>query len=187
VRPLSRAVRPGLGRRGAAPGGTITRAIPLGATCYIELLECYDSALPYGQAVREALAGNRPLLGLAIEVDDIDALARRVGVPATEGTVELEDGTVGRWAAVGAGDELPFFIRYARSHRQRVEANRERVAAAGHDIEPTGIAWVELGGDEQSLREWVGAVDLDLRFVGGEPGIRRFAIATKGGAIVFEP
>lgn len=181
--------RYGLGWSGAGrhPQGTITRAIPLSATCYIELLECWDSSLPYGREVTEALAAGRPLLGLAIEVEDIEAVAERVGVRPEVGTVELEDGTLGRWAMVGAGDDLPFFISYARTHAEREEANRDRVGQAAHTIVPTGIAWVQLGGDEQTLRDWIGPTDLDLRLVGGEPGVRRFAIATDGGELVFEP
>jgi hypothetical protein len=114
-------------------------------------------------------------------------VAARLGVPPERGTVELEDGTLGTWTTVGSSDdELPFFIRYARSHAERAAANADRVGRAAHDCQPRGIAWVEPGGDPQRLREWLGDCPLDVRPVGGKAGLHRFAVRTDVGEIVIE-
>ena len=169
---------------GRHPQGTLTRSIPLAPTCYIELLEAYDRTLPYGRVVTQALARHRPLLDFAIEVDDIDAVARRVGIAPERGTVELEDGVTGSWATVGREAGFPFFIRYARSHAERERANATRVSDARHTCAPTGIAWVEITGDVDQLREWIGPTTLDIRITDGDMGVRRFAIQTESGEIV---
>ncbi|HZD18438.1 MAG TPA: hypothetical protein VE669_09885, partial [Actinomycetota bacterium] len=49
--------------------------------------------------------------------------------------------------------------------------------------EPRGIAWVEVGGDRERLRGWLGGEDLAIRVVDGAPGIRAVAIATADGEL----
>lgn len=64
---------------------------------------------------------------------------------------------------------------------------RERWAKRYDDVRhanpPGSYAWVEHGGDEAALREWIGG-DLPLRFVGGAPGLRAVAIDSLRGEIV---
>ncbi len=171
---------------GRHPQGTRVRAIPLDATSYLELLECTDDSRQYGRDVSRALAAGLPLMGLGIEVDDIDGVAQRLGIPVTAGTVEFEDGTTGHWGTVGGDDDsLPFFVRYARSHAERAAANRDRYDAAGHTCTPSGIAWVEWAGDEREIREWPGESRLDVRVVAGPLGISRVAIRAANGEIVL--
>jgi hypothetical protein len=56
-------------------------------------------------------------------------------------------------------------------------------APAEHRIEADGIAWVEVGGDEDRLRAWLGGEDAPIRVVeGGEPGVRTVAIALRDGS-----
>lgn len=181
--------RYGLGWTGTGrhPQGTVTRAIPVSPTEYIELLAIEDPAGSWSADVRSALDRREPLMGWSIEVDDIEAVAARVGVAAEHGAVQLEDGTSGTWSTVSSDRErLPFFIRYARSHRERAAANVERLREAEHDCEPRGFAWMEVGGDERRLRDWLGDCPLDVGHVGGRPGLRRFAVRTGGGDVLIE-
>jgi len=177
----------GCGDGGRHSQGTVSRTIPVSPTEYLELLAVDDPAGEWSADVTAALERGEPMLGWSIEVDDIDAVAARLGVAPERGTVVLEDGTLGTWTTVGSGDdELPFFIRYARSHEERAAANADRVRRAAHDCQPRGIAWVEAGGDPRRLREWVGDCPLDVRTVGGRPGLHRFAVRTEAGEIVIE-
>ena len=59
-------------------------------------------------------------------------------------------------------------------------------ARAGHGIPAEGIAWVEVGGDAERLHDWLGGETLPIRVAGGEPGVRRVAIAASGGEVVIE-
>ncbi len=180
--------RYGLGWSGAGrhPQGTVNRAIPVSSTEYIELLAIDDPAGAWSADVRTALDRGEPLMGWSIEVDDIEAVAERVGVAAEHGTVQLEDDATGTWSTVSSDSEgLPFFIRYARSHAERAAANVDRLRQADHGCEPRGFAWMEVGGDERRLREWLGECPLDVRHVGGRPGMSRFAVRTEAGELVI--
>jgi hypothetical protein len=59
-------------------------------------------------------------------------------------------------------------------------------ARAGHGVCATGIAWVEVGGDAERLRTWLGADELPIRLTDGEPGIHRVAVATVDGEFEIE-
>jgi hypothetical protein len=48
-----------------------------------------------------------------------------------------------------------------------------------------GIAGVDLGGDPDRLREWLGGADLPIRVLEGAPGIRAVRIASAGGELVI--
>jgi hypothetical protein len=50
---------------------------------------------------------------------------------------------------------------------------------------PTGIAWIEVAGDEHALRSWLGDFDFELRFVNGAPGLSAVAIGTGAHEIVL--
>ena len=49
----------------------------------------------------------------------------------------------------------------------------------------TGITRVDVAGDPDRLREWLGDHDLPITFVEGPPGILAVAIGTDRGEIVL--
>ena len=57
--------------------------------------------------------------------------------------------------------------------------------SAAHKTKPLGIEFVELSGDEQGMKDWVGA-DLDLRWNPGVPGIHAVGIKTEDGTILLK-
>ncbi|MBV9121540.1 MAG: VOC family protein, partial [Chloroflexi bacterium] len=62
-------------------------------------------------------------------------------------------------------------------------------ATVDHRVRPGAITWMETGGNEAELREWIGP-DIDrmpLRFVPGTPGLHAAAVATAAGEVVFRP
>jgi len=50
----------------------------------------------------------------------------------------------------------------------------------------SGIAWVELAGDADRLKEWLGDEDLPIRVIDGEPGLHRVAVTTSEAELVLE-
>ncbi len=77
-----------------------------------------------------------------------------------------------------------FWFENMELHPSRIEEGQR------HRVEPKGIAWMEVGGDPEHMRAWLGD-DNDifpkLRFVDREPGLYAFAVKTDGGEIVVRP
>jgi Glyoxalase-like domain len=170
--------------------GTANLIVPLG-TAYLELVTVVDRAVAEGTAfggrvaeAEAAAAGGGDagaLAGWAVAVQDVDAVAARLGVAVRRGRRAAADGTVLSWAMAGVDEALPrglpFFLRW-----DDAAANPARGAAA-HRIAPAGVAWIEVGGDRAELAAWLGdAHGLDLRTVAGAPpGPLRAGIAVAGG------
>ncbi len=133
--------------------GTHNRLVPLGGA-YLELLAIRDRAeaegVGFGSALLERGEG---LLGWAAAVGDLAAVVDRLGLSVM--TVSRQ----GMTAQVAGVEEamrepyLPFFI--------------ERHGDPG----VSGITWLEVGGDAERLREWLGGADLPIRVADGPPRV----------------
>jgi hypothetical protein len=142
-----------------APGGvheglgTHNRLVPLGGA-FLELLAIHDPAEAeirgFGPAL---LRRGEGLLGWAAAVEDLSVVIDRLGLSTL--TVSRQ----GMTAQVAGVDEamrepyLPFFI--------------ERKDDRG----PSRIDWLEVGGDADRLREWLGGADLPVRTVDAPPRV----------------
>jgi hypothetical protein len=165
--------------------GTGNRIVPLGGE-YLELMAVVDAGEaaggPLGPWLDAALAGGEGPVALCLRTDDIGAVARRLDTEPTAMSRVRPDGRVLAWRLAGLDgalgpDRLPFFIQWdtpAGLHPGATPVN--------HDVHPTGIVWVELGGDAGRAAATVGDAALDLRFVAGPPGVRRVGIGLAGGA-----
>jgi hypothetical protein len=62
-------------------------------------------------------------------------------------------------------------------------------ARAGGVFQAAGarIAGMEVGADEDALREWVGELPGTVRVTSGPPGVRSVAVAGAGGIEVLHP
>jgi hypothetical protein len=140
--------------------GTHNRIVPLGGG-YLELLAVADpeeaAGSPLGRHVAAAAEG---WLGWACVVEDVDAVATRLGTDV----IELSrDGFSARLTGVGealAEPALPFFL--------------ERSAGTpdpGEDADAGGLRWVEVAGDAERLRDWLGGVGLPVRVQAGAPAL----------------
>jgi len=174
---------------GRHPGwGTANRIVPLGED-YLELIAVIDAdeaaGHPFGRAVLDSTEGGDRLFAMCVATDDIEGVATRLGLEVRPGARDRPDGTVLRWRSAGMQDPrrepwMPFFIRWdvpAEQHPGR--------ARSGHAVHVTGIAHVEVAGDPDRLREWLGDHDLPIRFVEGPPGIVAVAIGADRGEIVL--
>src|SRR5207248_7702350 len=107
-----------------------------------------------------------------VGTDDLDGIAAERGLEVADGARRRPDGIVLRWRMAGlerALDEppLPFFIEWLVPAEDR--PGRSEV---DHPAGARGIAHLEVAGDEDRLREWLGGADLPVAVVDGPPGVR---------------
>ncbi len=144
--------------------GTRNRIVPLSNGIYIELLAVDDpneaSRSPVGAALQAAIGAGDGLLGWAVAVCDLEAIAARLGTPVS--TIGRE-GMTARLTGVAESltePYLPFFI--------------ERRADPETDPSPIGIGgitWIEVAGDAGRLEQWLGDAELPVRVVKGHPAV----------------
>ena len=168
--------------------GTANRIVPLG-TSYVELITVVDrdvaACSDFGRPVMDAITAGRHLVGWVVATDDLEAVSRRLGLDVSRGARTRPDGTTLTWQLAGVAralttGALPIFIEWggpADLHPGK--------APADHALVPRGIAWIEVAGNEQALRSWLGDFDFALRFVDGAPGLSAVAIDTGGQEIVL--
>ena len=152
--------------------GTENRIFPLGGG-YLELIAVAD----YAEAERSALGHElarrirergEGLMGWVVAVDDVVAEAARTGAELS--TIE-RDGLRARLAGVATAmteATLPFFIERDAG-----------IADPGDGGNVGGITWVEVAGDEQRLRDWLGDGDLPVRVSDGDPAVLAVGIGDR--------
>ena len=169
--------------------GTANRIVPLGDQ-YVELVAAVDETAAartgFGRGVLERASAGGGWFTIAAVAEDLDAVAARLGLEIGSGSRTRPDGEVLRWRSAGLDDPrrepwMPFFLAW--DVPEELHPGRAR---AGHGVRAEGIAWVEVGGDAERLREWLGGEELPIRVVEGEPGIRRVGVATSDREIVIE-
>ena len=167
--------------------GTANRIVPFG-TAYLELITVVDRDVAafshFGRPVMDAIAAGRHLVGWVVATDDLEAISRRLGLDVSRGARTSPDGTTLSWQLAGVAralttGALPIFIEWGSAdlHPGKAEAD--------HRQAPRGIAWIEVAGNEQALRSWLGDFDFELRFVDGAPGLTAVAIGTGAHEIVL--
>jgi hypothetical protein len=149
--------------------GTHNRIVPLGGG-YLELLAVADAAEAAGSPLGAAVARRietvgEGLLGYAVAVEDVRAVAVRLGVEVSTIT---RSGFTGTLAGVGEAMRepcLPFFLE--RGHG---------VPDPGAGADAGGIAWLEVSGDAGRLDRWLDGAQLPIQVVAGEPAVRALGI-----------
>lgn len=165
--------------------GTANRIIPVGRGQFLELMAVADneSRHPLATVLRNIVSGRDRLFASCLRPKDLDAVAQRLSLTVITARRRNPDGTDHEWRLAGVDaalgpDRLPFFIDWGTSpgwaHLQ-----------PHHTMEADGIAWLEVGGDEARVREWIGDESVPFRVVAGEPGPHAVAIATADGQIVL--
>ncbi|MEO8422291.1 MAG: VOC family protein [Actinomycetota bacterium] len=164
--------------------GTANRVVPLGDD-YIELIGVVDpdqaTGTVFGRTMLELPADGDRWFAICLASDDVDAIARRLELAVEPGSRTRPDGAELRWRGAGLESPerdpwLPFFITWdtpPELHPGRTSAD--------HPSGADGIAWLELGGDQSRLSDWLGDADLPIRVVDGGPGLRAVSLRTAGG------
>lgn len=171
---------------GRHPGlGTANRIVPLGDT-YLELIAVVDgdaaAANPFARWVAEVARREPQPLGWAVRTDDLDSVARRLGLTAERGSRARPDGTVVRWRLAGverAVDEpaLPFFIEWEPGMPLPGRAPAAHAAGAAR------LSRLGLSGDRERLEAWLGPHELAVEVAPGPPALVAVSIATRDGEI----
>ena len=153
--------------------GTANRIVPLGPD-YLELVGVVDrtkaEASLFGRLVLEAGDG---LVGWSVGTDDLDRVARRLGLEIVRGKRRRPDGVRLTWRAAGIGEAmrsrgaLPFFIQW--------EGPGELHPGGDHHA-PPGVTWIEVAAPQEQLHEWLGGAELPVRFAEQGEGITSAAI-----------
>lgn len=168
--------------------GTANAIVPLGPN-YIELLAVVDpdeaATNPNGRAMLSLTEAGGGLVGWMVRSDDLDKDAERLGLTVISMSRRRPDGVALDWR-LGLGDvvardpSLPTFIQW--DVPEDLYPGAEVVA---HRVQPSGIAWLALTGDEAQINAWVGSPDFDLRIQPGKPSVARVGVAVDGGEIVL--
>ncbi len=160
--------------------GVLSAIVPLQPPQFVELISATDRSSDVGARVAEAAATGDRLFTWAIEPVNLDAVAARLGLDPRPGGAGPA-----RWRIVGEVEHAhPFFIEFNLGRAERERGWRDAYRAAGHSSVPGAFTFLEVGGREPELRSWIGDVDLPIRFVKGEPGIRAAGIETAAGEVV---
>jgi len=140
--------------------GTHNRIVPLGGG-YLELLAVADpdeaASSSLGSRVAAAAEG---WMGWALAVDDVDAVAERLGTELIELSREGFSARLTGVAEALAEPTLPFFL-------QRGEGTPD----PGEGADAGGLTWIEVAGDAVRLREWLAGVGLPVRVQPGDPAL----------------
>jgi hypothetical protein len=178
----------------AVPGGrhagwgTGNWIVPLGPS-YIELIGIVDpveaSQGLLGPHVTSVLRDGERFIGWVVRPDRFDEAVARLGLVPSEGSRARSDGTIVRWrtadpAVTMADPSRPFFIEWLVPP----ELHPGRMQAA-HRVEPQGISWVDVQGDEPAVRSWLGDDSLPVRVTPGPPALVAVGIQTANGEIVL--
>ena len=169
--------------------GTANMIAPLGSD-YVELLGVDDedvgSKTVLGKKLLELSADGDRWFSVCLADDDIDATAARLGLTVRPGARTRLDGTEVRWRSAGIEDRgedlwLPFFISWDVPAELHPGAAR-----AEHRVEPEGIAWAEVGGDEARLRDWLGGADAPICVVDdADRRVHAIGITLRGGSEIM--
>jgi len=169
--------------------GTGNRIVPLGDQ-YVELISVLDpeeaASTDFGREMLAFLEGGDRPWAIVCRTDDLDAIAARLDLEPSDGSRTRPDGQLIAWRGAALDDPrrepfMPFFIQWQLATEDLYPGR----SPASHDVQPTGIAWVEVSGDERRLSEWLGGADLPIRVVDGPPAVRSLAIATDHGELVI--
>lgn len=152
--------------------GTQNRIVPLGGG-YLELLAVADpreaAGSVFGRGLVARLAqGGDGLMGWVVAVDDVDAVARRLGT--TISTISRAGLSARLTGLAEAMREpfLPFFI-----------SRDAGVLDPGIDGDAGGISWIEVSGDAARLERWLDVAVLPVRVVDGAPAVRAVGIGER--------
>ena len=173
---------------GEHPGaGTANMIVAVGSGQFIELLTVTDASSkhPIVPWLLDKLSNGDRLLHVAIQPDDLDAEASRLGEPVMTNQRLAFDGKrvgfrlTGIRGAFGP-DLLPFFVETTEGGEFRDGWDRPK-----HRVHAGGVRWVEFGSDPSKVRAQVGEEKLPFRFVPGRAGVTAVGLDLDGAEVAL--
>lgn len=140
--------------------GTANRIVPMGGS-YLELVEVVDRQVAARSSFGRWVAAARPddggltPLGWAVRTDDLAAVCDRLGLSASGGSRQSDDGWVLDWLLAGvehaaAEPQLPFFIQWGS------QTPLPGTTPVRHPAGQSEISRVCVTGDGERLASWLG-------------------------------
>jgi len=156
--------------------GTRNAVLSAGFGQFVELLTIADpdAGTPLVEGLKLLLRSRDRMVGACIRSRDLDADAARLSLRIIDGERHQADRVVRfRRTTPEERPDMPFFIDWLGSNAEMDPKYADGPVA--------GIAWIEYGGDETVLQDWVGDAKVPIRAVPGRPGPRRFALERRSG------
>jgi hypothetical protein len=169
--------------------GTANRIVALGEA-YIELVAVVDQAEAaeslFGSWVARASPDFAKPLGWVVRTNDLDEVARRLGLVVVAGSRAARGGQVLRWRLAGieqaaAEPSLPFFIEWEPGTPFPGQT------PATHRATGIQLARLQLDGDADRLASWLGAAhQLPITVNSGTPAVTSIVLTGEAGDIVLD-
>lgn len=171
--------------------GLANRIFPLGDGTYIEVegvadVYAFNAGNRAAHHFYTSCAEGDVFMGWCARVDsreELDRIARRLGSDVFEGAMRVRPDGKSGWSARApdtfrcwsAGLPNFFLVEDIGAHPSRLPSQYGTVA-------PGGIAWMELGGTEEEMDDYLGihSRDLGLRFNGKGHGLHAVAVHGAG-------
>ncbi len=165
----------------------MNRIVPLGDT-YLELVSVIDEAdareSVFGRWVASGASERGHPIGWAVRTDEIDAIARRLGLTVRAGSRAMPDGELLQWRSTGmeeaaAGPSLPF-VEWSPGTELP-----SRIAVK-HPTGTAAITRVLINGDTSRLAAWLGGQILPVVVRPGKLRIAGAVLSRAGSEILVD-
>jgi hypothetical protein len=180
------------------PGGNASRIFPLGGTSYIQMSGLVDAFV----ALDPAKANARKLLESVRDADRFTGFNLRADSPeemqqiaAAHGTKVTDNPATGRHLPSGfvqhvsgvPGDSRKGMPGWNYFFDMNMHPSGQLVEPAPDLVRPMGVAWLEVGGSEEAMTQWLGfpSSRLSLRFNGKDPGLYAIGVRTDKGEVTI--
>jgi hypothetical protein len=181
--------------------GLASRIFPLGGAAYLVLegivdaCAVYDPDRPGTRRFFAAVSVGEHFRGFTLGVDSLDDLeaiaaqrASRIYPNAADGRMRSNGTRVAIVQTPSIGEAwsrgMPnwCFLPEPATH-----PSGQKVVAAPGLVAPQGIAWIEAGGSEKQMSDWLGhpASQLPIVFNGRAPGLYAVAVKTSRGEVII--
>lgn len=184
---------------GYFPGGNANKIFPLGGQTYLEVggfVDVYVASDPkrpkpwWYEKVRD---GER-FSGLCLRVDTMDelrAIADRLKVKfpdAPLSKIKPDGTTLHAWGVPSAGDTWSKGLPNWYYHPEiQLHPSGQPVIGTDRLVLPQGLSFIEVGGTEQAMTDWIGvpASNFPFHFNGKTPGLYAIGVKTEKSEIVI--
>jgi Glyoxalase-like domain len=167
--------------------GTANRIVPLG-DAYLELIAVVDEDEAMRSGFGRWVAGARGTvarpLGWVVRTQQLDDVARRLGLAVGAGSRVGRNGELVTWRLAGVDQAaaeplLPFFIEWG------LGAPLPGSAPAAHPAGAVQLSSLRLEGDAERLAAWVGSRRLPVEVRAGSPAVTSIVLTADDGQIVL--
>jgi hypothetical protein len=176
--------------------GLANRIVPCGGDVYIEIegavdVHAYEQGNRAARFFHENCAAGDVFIGWCARVDsraELEQIAKRLNTDVFESGMRVRPG-----GACGVSARAPDTFRCWKAglpnffYVQDMAGHPSRQPASFGSATPQGVAWMELGGTEDEMSDYLGvkASSLGLRFNGGQHGLHAMGIKTSKGEVVI--